>query len=170
MTNIYKNSYKSVLTVPEDEKSGLIVISSGNYTTSDTEKIKFPVIFTDFSVSFSEKVQVTTAFAEHTHIYAFGKDVGRAILTGVICNQDADFLFSDFKSNYLDLYEKIRAYTAAKTGNFLKISGPGNCAMKTISQGTQFNLSGNSYNVIKFSLDLIIISFIGSPPATMLGV
>jgi len=163
MVDVYENSYKAVLQVPGKD-TGVISVSAGG------EDIVFPVIFTNFNANFSEKIQVVSAFGEHIHIYAFGKNAGNASISGIIGNQDAEFVFPGFKANYLDLYERVRAYSAASSGTLLKISGPGNCAMKAIAQGTNFGLTGDSYSTINFSLNLIIVSFIGSPPATMLGV
>ena len=170
MVDVYENSHRAILKIPSNN-SGIVSISTGDYNKNiESKNIVFPVIFTGFTANFSEKTQVTSSFGEHIHVYAFGKNAGTASLTGLIGNQNSDFLFPEFKSGFLDFYEKIRAYTAARMGYFLKISGPGNCAMKAISQGANFGLDGNSFSTIKFSLNLIITSYIGSPPTTLLGV
>jgi hypothetical protein len=138
--------------------------------------IIYPAIISSFAIQKSEKVQVINGFNEVIHLYAFGKNADQMQINGHILSNFFNPAFGRSSLLITSAYEeKLRAFSAAKSGNRVKISGPhlaadGSAVILTgVANSISYSMDATINSVINFSMSLIgveTILGIGQTPAS----
>jgi len=119
----------------------------------------FPVIFSSCSVQHGEKTHLLEAFNEAIHVFAFGKTAGRISLQGYLLSTSSkNKKHADFSALLCDPYDKIRAFSAAKAGQKVMVSGPGGVVLSGVCSDFSYAMNGEMNNAITFNLSFITTS------------
>lgn len=122
-----------------------------------TGDLVHPVIFTNYRLQKSEKIQAVEAFSENSHFNAFGKSADMLMLTGNVMVISGDEI--QINNALIDKYEKIlRAFKAAQAGNLIVVSGPGDLIFTGVANGMEFSAQAEIRSIFPFSLNLLGIS------------
>lgn len=155
MPTLFEDNWRNVLAASEGREDRA---SAEGYIIVSPLGFGFPIIITQYMVNLGEKVHVLEAFKENVHVYAFGKAVGQAVIQGASLEGPTNKEHTVFNSQLLNAYQtKLRALAAAKSGNLVEISGPGDNAVAGVATGLQFQLEGQLSSVIRFTMNLILV-------------
>jgi hypothetical protein len=150
MTRVYGNSWKYTLQARTgDGKGSLIYFKDFN--------LVYPVIFTDFSMNSGERVQTIEAFNDALHIYAFGKRTASVSIRGMLLSDSVkNESHQQLNKLLMRKYDQMRAFTMAKAGKLVEITGPGDLRIKGAIIGLDIGIRAEQDNVIPFTLSMLV--------------
>jgi len=157
--SVFSQSWINVLPARTDSgpTTGMIrLVRDGEGTGS---AFTFPIVFNAYRVQLTEKVQFLESFNEFIHVYAFGKGVGQAQLSGHVFATQQNPVHQRFKQRLIDQYSnKFRAFKLAKDGKLAKVSGPGTNLIQGVVLDLNYSIDAQQSNVINFELRIGIVS------------
>ena len=122
------------------------------YATIIIDNINYPVVVTAYSLTKQEKIQIIESFADSFHIYPFGKKPDVLALAGHLLSETGDATAGkDIESPYVD---KIRAFSSAKSGELVKVSGPGDMMFTGIAENIRIDATSNTPALMSFNMTL----------------
>ena len=136
----------------------------GKYPTSTGHKsatisindISYPIIITAYSLSKQEKIQIIEAFSDSFHIYPFGKKADVLILAGYLLSDiNKNKEHGNANENIIVPYEnKLRAFASAKSGDLVKVNGPGDLTFTGIADTIRIDATADTPALMSFNMSL----------------
>ena len=158
--SIFGNSFRETFKAAHDDH---LETGGGNvgYIFIDKSLIGsgFPIVVTQWQVSFREKTHVLESFNEHVHGYAFGRGAGAAVIAGhSLENSNGNVAHAQAKVLRSQYETQLRALAAARKGEgIIRISGPGGLTISGVAQALELSLAGPQSNVMNFTMQFLIL-------------